>query len=231
MIDKPAGLVVHGEGADPTGTVVEWFLKHCPDARGVGEPRIGSDDREVERSGVVHRLDRETSGVMVLAKTQDAFLYLKAQFHDRLVTKEYRAVVYGTMKERFGTIDRPIGRSAQDWRKRSAERGAKGKLRESITDWECLATGEVDGEKFSSLRLKPKTGRMHQLRVHLKAVDHPIVCDRLYAGKRVEQSTNLKLDRLALHAHTLKVRLLDETEQTFTADVPEKLQEAIERIQ
>src|SRR5690606_12500201 len=108
VVDKPSGLAVHGEGEDAGGTLVEWFLKHSPEASGVGEPRIGKDGKEIERSGVVHRLDRDTSGVMVLVKNQETFDHLKAAFKERRVKKEYVALVYGEMKERWGTITRKI---------------------------------------------------------------------------------------------------------------------------
>lgn len=222
--------MVHGEGGDATDTIVGWFLNKVPTAKRVGEPRVGSDGKEIERSGVVHRLDRETSGVMVLAKNQEMFSSLKAQFQDRTVKKEYWALVYGQMKERWGTIDRPIGRNAKDWRRRSAERGAKGKLREAVTDWECLETGEYESEKFSVLRLMPKTGRMHQLRVHLKAVDHPIVGDEFYAGARLEQSNNLGLSRLALHSYKLLLTLQNGKEREFSAPLPPELEKAAECI-
>lgn len=229
-VDKPAGLLVHGEGSDAGGTLVEWFLLRAPQARGVGEPRVGKDGREIERSGIVHRLDRDTSGVMILAKDQAAFDHLKAQFKDRLVKKEYRALVYGAMKERWGTIDRPIGRSASDSRRRSAERGAKGVRREAVTDWERLSSGEYAGEAFSYLKLRPRTGRMHQLRVHLKAIGRPIVGDRLYAGAKAEASNNLGLARLALHSFRLSIVLPDGREQTFEAPLPAEIQEAADRI-
>ena len=223
VINKPYGLLVHSDGDDASGTVVEWFLNHTPEAKGVGEPRQGKDGQEIERSGVVHRLDRDTSGVMILTKTQPAFDHLKLQFKNHAVKKEYRALVYGYMNEKWGTIDRPIGRSARDWRLRSAQRGAKGTLRESVTDWECIGRGEYQGEPFSYLKLVPKTGRMHQLRVHLKAIDRPIVCDPLYAGKKVEQSNNLSLQRLALHSHQLELILPDGSDERFVAPLPEDL--------
>ena len=230
VIDKPSGLSVHGEGSDPTGTLVEWFLARVPSALGVGEPRIGSDGKEIERSGVVHRLDKDTSGVMVLAKDQETFDYLKKQFKDRLVKKEYRALVYGQMNERWGTIDRPIGRSARDWKLRSAERGAKGKLREAVTDWENITSGEYDGESFSYLKLKPKTGRTHQLRVHLKSISRPIVADKLYAIPKCEVSNNLGLSRLALHSFRLSLLLPSGEEQTFEAPIPADIDGAVTKI-
>lgn len=227
VIDKPAGLSVHGNGANPEGTLVEWFLSHSPEAKGVGEPKLNKSGEEIERSGIVHRLDQATSGVMVLAKNQDTFAFLKEQFLHREVRKEYLALVYGHMKEEWGSIDREIGRSSSDWRLRSAERGARGYLRQAKTDWELISQGEHEGEKFAHLRLKPLTGRMHQLRVHLKAIDHPIVGDELYAGKRLEQSSNLLLNRLALHSHTLSLRLPGAEEASkWEAKWPPNLAEA-----
>ena len=229
VIDKLAGLPVHGHDADPAGTVVEWFLKHSPEAKGVGEPRLGKDGKEIERSGVVHRLDKETSGVMVLSKNQDTFDSLKTQFQERQVKKEYSALVYGHMKEKWGTINRAIGRSNRDFRRRSAERGAKGHLREAVTDWEVLKQGEYQGEKFAYLKLLPKTGRMHQLRVHLKAVGHPIVGDKLYAGKKLEQSNNLGLGRLALHAHKLEIEQ-NGNKREFQSELPVEILSATQNI-
>lgn len=220
VINKPVGLAAHGDGFKEQPTVAEWFVSNYPDSAGVGEAQETKEGTPIERSGIVHRLDRDTSGVMILAKTQDAFEHLKAQFQARSVKKEYRAFTYGHLREKWGTIDRPIGRNARDFRLRSAQRGAKGTLREAQTDWEILGQGEYKGEAYAYLKLKPKTGRMHQIRVHLKAVDRPIVCDPLYAGAKVSQSNNLELNRLALHAHTLELLLPDGETQRFMAPIP-----------
>lgn len=223
VIDKPSGVMVHADGYADGPTVVDWFLRHCPEASGVGEtatlttgPRKGE---ELDRSGVVHRLDTETSGVLILAKHQKAFVHLKRQFHDHHVQKEYRTFVYGTMKEDHGSIDRPIGRSAKDFRLRSAQRGAKGTLRESYTEWELLGTNNGN----SYLRVLPKTGRTHQIRAHLKAIDHPVVCDRLYAPNH---PCALGFDRLALHALRLSLTLPGGEEKTFEAPLPESFLKA-----
>lgn len=230
VINKPNGLRVHNDGFSEKETVVDWFLKLYPNASGVGETRLDKEGKEINRSGIVHRLDIETSGVMILTKTQEAFWHLKSQFKNRLVKKEYRALVYGLMAERWGTIDRPIGRNANDFRKRSAERGAKGLMREAVTNWECIGKGEYDSEPFSYLKLFPKTGRTHQLRVHLKAVDRPIVGDVVYAGKRLEQSNNLGLKRLALHSHQLELTLPSGQVERFVAPLPQEMIEAADLI-
>ena len=231
VVNKPYGMLVHEDWQESTSqTLVEWFLKRSPEAQDVGEVTLTPQGKKLERSGVVHRLDRETSGVMILAKTAEAHAHLKAQFHDRLAQKEYRAFVYGRMHEKWGTIDRPIGRSSQNFRLRSAQRGAKGTLRPAVTDWERIVTGEYEGEQFSYLKLMPKTGRTHQLRVHLKANDRPIVQDVLYSGKLRHQSNNLGLTRLALHAHILDIVLPNGQQERFIAPVPKEFDEATERI-
>jgi 23S rRNA pseudouridine1911/1915/1917 synthase len=231
VVHKPYGMLVHEDWQKADRTLVDWFLARCPEAKGVGEQTATPDGKPLERSGVVHRLDRETSGIMVLAKTADAHAHLKAQFHDRLAKKEYRAFVYGRLHERWGTINRPIGRSTQNFRLRSAQRGAKGVLRSAVTDWERIAAGEYEGEPFSYVKLLPKTGRTHQLRVHLKAIDRPIVQDVLYSGKKREASNNLGLERLALHAHVLEITLPGGETERFIAPVPPSFERAAEKLE
>jgi len=230
VINKPAGLIVHEDGTNVGETVVDWLLDRAPEVRGVGEPGHSPKGEILERSGVVHRLDRETSGVLILAKTQAAFVHLKAQFHDRLVKKEYRAFIYGAMRERWGTVNKKIGRSPNDFRKRSAMPGAKGTLREAVTDWECIGTAQMGDEHFSYVKLKPKTGRTHQLRVHMRAIERPIIMDALYAEHRLSESKNLGFDRLALHAHMLELVLPNQQLERFMAPLPQSFVEAADHI-
>lgn len=223
VIDKPAGILVHQDSEDnKSQTVVDWFLERAPEAQEVGEPNKGRNGETLLRSGIVHRLDRDTSGVMVLAKNQTAFIYLKTQFKDRRAKKEYRAFVYGTMKEKWGKIDRPIGRSAKDFRKRSAERGARGTLRNAVTDWECI--GQSD--EYAYLKFFPRTGRTHQIRVHAKAIGRPIVGDSLYAPPQLLTKSNLGFNRLALHAYTLTLTFPDGGEKRFIAPLPSDFEAA-----
>lgn len=231
VVHKPYGMLVHEDWTSGvSGTLVEWFLKRVPEASGVGEVTTKPDGSPLERSGIVHRLDRETSGVMVLAKTRAAHAHLKAQFHDRLVKKEYRAFVYGRVHDRWGTVNRPIGRNPRDFKRRSAERGATGTLRDAITLFERIGVGEYEGESFSYIKLIPKTGRTHQLRVHLKAISRPIVGDVLYSEKEISESNNLGLKRLALHAHVLELELLNGERERFIAPIPLDFEQAAERI-
>ncbi len=216
VVNKPSGMIVHNDGRDVSPSVVDWFLLRAPSVRGVGEVGFTQDGAPLERSGVVHRLDRETSGVLVLAKTQESFEHLKMQFHDHLIKKEYRTFVYGTMKEKWGTVERPIGRSTKDFRLRSAQRGARGTLRDAVTDWELI--GQSDTHAY--LKITPKTGRTHQIRVHLKAIGRPIVHDELYAPEELVAGNSLGFTRLALHAYSLKIVCPNGEERTFLAPLP-----------
>ena len=230
VITKPQGWLVHEDGYSEEETIVDWFLGRAPEARGVGEPGFSPKGKELNRAGVVHRLDRETSGVLILAKNQEAHQHLKQEFKDRKAYKEYRAFVYGRINDRWGTINRPIGRSVKDHRRRSAERGAKGVLREAITDFERIGMGEYKDEPFSYVKLMPKTGRTHQLRAHLRALDRPIVGDRLYGEHKIDKSNNLDLSRLALHAHILEITLPNGERERFISPIPQEFEEAAERI-
>lgn len=213
VVNKPAGMSVHKDGVREEETLADWFVGERPEARGVGEPLVLTSGVHVDRPGIVHRLDKQTSGVMVLAKNQTSFLFLKEQFKERHVEKIYRAFVWGELKEERGTIALPIGRSASDFRRRSAERGAKPPLRDAVTNWVCLRKGAG----FSYVEVKPKTGRMHQIRVHFKALQHPLVGDTLYAPRRAPA---LGFERLALHACSLSLTFLDGKEHTFEAPLP-----------
>lgn len=216
VIDKPAGLLVHAGPHSHEPTVAEWFLARNPEAKGVGELQFFADGSPIERSGVVHRLDKETSGVLVLAKNQYAYEHLKTEFHDRNAQKEYRAVVVGFMKEIAGRIEKPIGRSRSDARKRTAERGAAGVLRDAVTEWKLITQNSA----FAYLRIFPKTGRTHQIRVHLKSITHPIVGDKLYAGKAGKRNPVLPHAPLMLHAYAITLTIPSGGQKTFTAPLP-----------
>lgn len=214
VVNKPSGLSIHRDDfmKPEVITLADWHAARSPEALLVGEP-LKLKSGTLARPGVVHRLDRETSGVVVLAKNDAAFAHLKAQFHDRLAEKEYRAFVYGAMKEAKGMIDRPIMRSAKDFRLRSAQRGGKGEAREALTFWERI----IANDTHTYVRLMPKTGRTHQLRVHMKAINHPIVCDKLYAPNH---PCDLGFTRVALHAYMLTITKPDGTTGEFAAPLP-----------
>lgn len=223
VVNKPAGLVVHSDGKTVEPTLTDWVLENYPETKGVGEPTKLSNGEMIDRPGIVHRLDRETSGVLVVAKNQKSFEFLKKQFQEREMEKTYRAFVHGEVKNDSGIIDRPIARSTGDFRKWTAERGRRGEEREAVTEYKVLARHEG----FSFLDVHPKTGRTHQIRVHLKAINHPVVCDKLYAAKR---DCALGFTRLALHAFSLKLKLPTGKELIVEATYPEDFQHAIELL-
>lgn len=222
-IAKPAGVMTHPDGHSSEETVSDWFAKQYPASAEIGEMQRLTDGTEIARPGVVHRLDRETSGVLVLAKTPEAHAHLKAVFQNREAKKTYLAFVYGVPKEKKGIIEFAIGRSRKDFRLRSAQPKAKGMLREAITRYEAVS----DIGSHTLLKVMPETGRTHQIRVHLKAIHHPVVGDPLYAPK---QKSDLGFNRLGLHAYALDIPLLSGERLTITAPVPDDLKGALARF-
>ena len=223
-VNKPAGLVVHPDGRTKEPTIADWLIEKYPSIRGVGEAIPLTKGGVIEKWGIVHRIDRDTSGVLLVAKTQESFLNLKSQFQARTIKKSYRTLAQGIFKEKSGTIKKPIGRSTSDFRRWSAEYGARGEMREAVTDYRVLGEREVGGVKLSYLEVNPHTGRTHQIRVHLKAVGHPILCDKLYAPK---SPCLLGFDRTALHAFSVVFNGLDGAVHRVEAPLPKDFEAAL----
>ncbi len=197
-VNKPAGLLVHGMAShhpvrSPSPslqpTLVDWLRKRYPEVEGVG-------DEPALRPGIVHRLDKDTSGVMLVAKTQEYFDYLKSLFMSRRVRKTYRALVRGRVQDEKGIIDAPIG-IKNGTVKRSIH--SRKMSKEAVTEYRVLRHEERDGEPFTLLEVSPKTGRTHQIRVHLASRGHPVAGDPLYGGKKNPPWAN----RLMLHASSV----------------------------
>ncbi|MDO8569351.1 MAG: RluA family pseudouridine synthase [bacterium] len=224
-LNKPAGLVVHPDGRTDEPSVSGWFGEKHPESRDVGE-KLGT----IERPGVVHRIDRETSGVLLLAKTKIGHRVLKEQFQKREIEKIYHLFVYGNFKDDQGTIDLPIARSISNFRKWSAQRGVRGEKREAITYFKVLKRSSKKDVTF--LEAKPKTGRTHQIRVHFKALHHPIVCDKLYGGRRSlgEDGCALGFNRLALHAREIMFKDVNSSQHRVLAPYPEDFIKAMDII-
>ncbi|OHA00504.1 MAG: hypothetical protein A3C07_01490 [Candidatus Sungbacteria bacterium RIFCSPHIGHO2_02_FULL_47_11] len=219
VINKPPGISVHGGNGVRGETLVDLLLKQFPEIKNVGdEPAI--------RPGIVHRLDKDTSGVMVAARNQKSFEILKELFKTRKVEKIYCAIVCGLMRQKKGTIDFPIGRILKNPTKRGvavARHGIKG-AREARTDFRVIKTSK----EYSFVELNPKTGRMHQLRVHLKAIGHPVACDRIYGGARV--CCPSEAGRQLLHAQSLSFSFPEGKKLHFEADAPPDFRVALESI-
>jgi 23S rRNA pseudouridine1911/1915/1917 synthase len=207
VVNKPAGLVVHaarvserrrtdaahaGKAPGEEPTLVDWLLVRYPEIKTVG-------DDPVLRPGIVHRLDKATSGVMIVAKTQASFERLKKSYQEHRMEKTYYALVHGVPKNKKGTIDAPIGIKNGSL-KRSIHSSKMAKA--AVTEYSVIKTIMTDAgdkERYSLLKVNPKTGRTHQIRVHLASIGHPIVGDLLY-GKKADAAS---APRLMLHAEEL----------------------------
>ena len=215
VLDKPAGMVVHPAAGHGSGTLVNALLAHCPDLAGIGGEK---------RPGIVHRLDRDTSGVMVAAKNEAAMRSLVAQFKQRRVRKEYLAVVWGVPHPASGRAETLIGRSSHDRKKMSAT-PATG--RPAITLYETV---EPFGAA-SVLRVRIETGRTHQIRVHMAWLGHPVIGDAQYGRKRGDALPVDPPQRQMLHAARLE---LDHPRtgqrMTFAAPPPEDMREFMDAL-
>ena len=184
VVNKPRGMVVHPAPGHPDGTLVNALLFHCGDSlSGIGGER---------RPGIVHRIDKDTSGLLIVAKNDFAHQALAAQLKDHTLARTYEAVVCGGIREDRGTIDAPIGRCPADRKKMAV---TEKNSREAVTHWEVVARYRG----YTHLRLRLETGRTHQIRVHLAWQNHPILGDTVYGHKKPE----LGLDSQCLHAKEL----------------------------
>ncbi|MEK7557203.1 MAG: RluA family pseudouridine synthase, partial [Patescibacteria group bacterium] len=224
VINKPTGLEAHPSASTgQASTVSGWFGQRYPEAEHVGE--------EENRPGIVHRLDKETSGVMILAKTNTAYQHLKNEFKVRRAKKEYLALVFGIPTMKRGRVTRPLGRSPRNPLRRTIDAAGK----PAITEWQIerkiskqgLAPHRrgAPGAGFALLRLFPFTGRTHQLRAHLHFLGHPIVGDKLYTFKR--QRPPQGVTRQLLHAEKLTLTLPSGKRKTFIAPLPDDFARAI----
>lgn len=214
VVNKPADMIVHPAGKILSGTLVNALLYHCQDSlSGIGG---------VVRPGIVHRLDKNTSGLMVVAKNDFAHLDLSNQIKEQQVTKKYLALVCSSMKDDSGIIDAPIGRSLKNRKKMAVT--VEGKSREAITHFKVL-------KRFSGYTLVEatlRTGRTHQIRVHLAFIGHPIVGDQLYGHRR----QGLNISRQALHSYVLGfVHPASKKYMEFSTSLPQDMQELIDCLE
>ena len=239
VIDKPSGVVVNRAESVKEETVQDWAekkleIENCPAKRDPAlreKLKIASDF--VRRAGTVHRLDKETSGLLVIAKTPGAFEDLKAQFKQRKVKKKYLALVYGKMESRQGEISLPIKRLAWDRKKFGIVPGGK-KSRTKyrlITHYPlpitCLPAGIAH---YSYLEMEPETGRTHQIRVHFKHLSHPLVGDLKYAGRRVKKDKEF-CPRLFLHAsHLSFAHPKTKKKMEFKSALPQDLEKTLQGL-
>lgn len=182
VINKPVGMVVHPAAGNPDGTLVNALLWHCGESlSGVGG---------VIRPGIVHRIDKDTSGLLVVAKNDETHLALSAQLAQHEIRRVYCAIAIGNFPEEHGTVDAPIGRHPVDRRKMAVLRAPSAHAKPAVTHWSVVARGEGDGTRFTLLRCELETGRTHQIRVHLSSVGHPLLGDPVYGGDRTRFETH-----------------------------------------
>ena len=216
LVNKPAGIVVHPSVGNETGTLVNAILYYCPNIEGIDFTL---------RPGIVHRLDKYTSGLIVVAKNDRALRYMQAQFKERTIKKKYLALVEGQITPAAALIDAPLGRDPKQRKKMAViPLHSSHTARESQTRYETA----VSYDNFTLVNCFPLTGRTHQIRVHLAYVGYPIVCDHIY-GRRKRSFPELR--RHFLHAAELTFkRPSDEAELTFEAELPPELQTIIDQL-
>lgn len=224
VLNKPAGMLVHPASGVNSGTLVNALLSHCTDLSGIGG---------VERPGIVHRLDKDTSGILVVAKSYVVHRNLSMQFEEHTITRQYVAVVCGMPENITGTIDAQIARSRRDRRRMTS---VKSDGRYAITHYQVL---EIYN-RFALLQLTLETGRLHQIRVHLQHIGHPVAADPIYGGEQRAlddaetqplKHALLSLKRQALHARTLKFEHpITQEQMHFSAPKPADLYRLVNEL-
>ncbi len=212
VVNKPTGMLTHPTMAGETNTLADFITKKYPKIKKVGE--------DASRPGIVHRLDKEASGLMVIAKTQKMFIYLKEQFKNRTIEKEYTALVHGQVAREWGEINFRIARSKTNDRMAALPENQTAEGKEAKTEFVI----EKLFINFTLLRIKIHTGRMHQIRAHFLAYDHPLVGDPLYFQKKQKRVWDKKLDRLFLHSTKLGFTDLQGEKQVFESPLPKELE-------
>ncbi len=217
VINKPAGIQVHPGSYEQNDTITNGLLAKYSELVDVHDEAPDA----FLRPGIVHRLDKDTSGVMVIAKNKLAFDELKKLFKTREIAKKYVAIVEGILKEKSGIINKPLARSAGYSKQVVARKNTKTKIREAITEYVVLR----EFKNYSLLEVSPKTGRMHQIRVHLASLGHPVVGDFVYGSKEKKEA-----ERQLLHASELKFVLFGK-EYVFEVNVPKDFEMFVAKME
>ena len=221
VINKPSGMVVHPAAGNTEGTLVNALLYHCGDSlSGIGG---------VVRPGIVHRIDKDTSGLLVVAKNDDAHLSLSGQLKDHNVSRVYYAIVCGNPKNDEGTIDAPIGRSPVDRKKMAVIRDPLKNSKNAITHYKVLERFRG----FAFVRCELETGRTHQIRVHMSSIGHPLLGDEVYggAGSKFCQTNKSLISGQCLHAGELRLtHPKTNQEMKFFAPMPETMDKLLEKL-
>jgi len=230
VVDKPAGMVTNNSQTSGGNTVQEWFSLKYLNSKFEDPNKLQIQNFKTEfyeKQGIVHRLDKDTSGLLVLAKTEEAYEKLKNQFLTRETEKVYWALVHGKMKTEQGIVSQPVVRHTKVWGKFMVGTDLS---RMAITDWKVIDHYTLNIEHYSLLELQPMTGRTHQIRVHMQYLGHPIVSDPIYLGKRQLTQDLSWCPRLFLHAYHLELKHPRTEEKVkFTASLPEELSAVLDK--
>jgi 23S rRNA pseudouridine1911/1915/1917 synthase len=225
VINKPAGISVHASGQREEYTIADWVLEHFPQTKDVGESITISNGTKIARHGIVHRLDKDTSGALLIALTQTGYEFFKKQFKNREIKKSYNSFLYGNLKNDHITIQEPIGKHKKDFRKRTTARNSRGELKPAVTFFRIIKRAKLGLDPVMFVEAQPKTGRTHQIRVHAKYMQHPVVADTLYARTKPKL---LGFERLALHASSLEFKDAKGFTQKIEAEFPADFKRALE---
>ena len=227
-INKPAGLLVHPTNSSgEEKTLVDWIVEKHPEIIGVGDSSIDTE-QAILRPGIVHRLDRDTSGIMLIAKNNEAFLYLKNLFQEKKIKKNYSTLVFGNFSEKSGIIDKPIGIKSSSIKRTTSAKKIRD-VKEAQTEYKVIKNYSLaDGRKFALLEVYPKTGRTNQIRVHLASIGHSVVGDRVYGSQKLRLPEELK--RMFLHAFGLEMPSRSGAIMRLEADLPDDLKVVLEKL-
>ncbi len=230
VLNKQAGISVHPSINEPNGTLANALIARYPEIKNVGDPPSPSatDGQAIQlRPGIVHRLDKDTSGILVVVKNQKTFEFLKKEWQDGQVIKKYLALVWGRPKSESGKIESELVRSPKEFRKRIVVRPGKNALAGKLAVTEYKVVKKF--KDFSLVEVSPKTGRMHQIRVHMASLGHPVVGDKVY-GKRSPFGRS-PVGRQFLHAYYLSFSLPSGKKLALETDLPEDLERVLTKLE
>ena len=225
VVNKPKGMIVHPATGIYTGTLVNALLYHCRDSlSGIGG---------VVRPGIVHRIDKDTSGLLVVAKNDEAHLSLSEQLKTHTVSRVYHAIAVGNVKDDAGTVNKPIGRHPTDRKKMAIVTDSSKNAREAITHFEVIERYATPTGRFTYIKCKLETGRTHQIRVHMASIGHPLLGDGVYGGQgpKFEATSSSIISGQCLHAKELEL-IHPRTRELmrFECDLPEGFQKTLEKL-
>lgn len=226
VINKPPGIVVNRAESVKVETIQDWVTTRLSSSGLTrGSALVNGTEKDFyDRAGIVHRIDKETSGILLIAKTPQAFVELQRQFKERLIHKTYLAIVHGRLVPDIGEIRAPVGRLPWNRERFGIVPGGK----ESVTNFKVVSAFNHGKDQYSLVELYPETGRTHQIRVHVKYINHPILGDYLYAGRKTARDDRTWAPRVMLHAWKLRCsHPVTGKELAFEAPIPDDMSKII----